>query len=166
MPGDQWPRDTGKGQGRPTAQPGRAQGSPGKVQESLLEIHFQKPKRIDVLNTTPSEWRELMINKYPQLPHQSPTIFFCFCKDNRVISLFFSFQFLSPNSASHFLLQRMFVVAGRCHPPATIKRTFMVSCGLLPLIPLNKLLSLQPRGSQSCSARRLAVVLYCTKKLI
>ena len=92
MPGDQWPRDTGKGQGRPTAQPGRAQGSPGKVQESLLEIHFQKPKRIDVVNTTPSEWRELMINKYPELPHQSPTIFFYFCKDNRVTSWFLSFQ--------------------------------------------------------------------------
>ena len=107
-----------------------------------------------------------MINKYPELPHQSPNILFCFCKDNRVISCFFSFQFLSPNSASHFLLQRMFVVAGRCHPPATIKRTFMMSCGLLPLIPLNKLLSLQPRGSQSCSARRLAVVLCCAKKLI
>ena len=105
-----------------------------------------------------------MINKYPELPHQSPTIFFYFYKDNRVISWYFSFQFLSPNSASHFLLQRMFVVAGRCHPPATIKRTFMMSCGLLPLIPLNKLLSHQPRGSQNCSARRLAVVLCCAKK--
>ena len=165
-PGTSGPETQGRARGGQQPNQGGPRAAQGRCKKAFSRSTLKKPKRIDVVNTTPSGWRKLMINKYPELPHQSPTIFFYLCKDNRVISCFFSFQFLSPNSASHFLLQRMFVVAGRCHPPATIKRTFMMSCGLLPLIPLNKLLSLQPRGSQSCSARRLAVVLCCTKKLI